>query len=85
MFTCNHELVLDNNAINSDSACSVLFELDGAVFDTKKNFRPRDALECSNVFLSAENSPRVLKAALSTLSNFLLRLDIVIAVLSTDF
>ena len=38
-----------------------VFEHDRVVSSTQKNFRARDAVECSNVFLSAGNNPGVLK------------------------
>ena len=40
---------------------SNVFEHDRVVSRTQKNFRARDAVECSNVFLSAGNNPGVLK------------------------
>ena len=40
---------------------STVFEHDRVVSGTQKNFRTRDAVECSNVFLSAGNNPGVLK------------------------
>ena len=40
---------------------STVFEHDTVVSSTQKNFRARDAVECSNVFLSAGNNPGVLK------------------------
>ena len=40
---------------------STVFEHDRIVSSTQKNFRARDAVECSNVFLSAGNNPGVLK------------------------
>ena len=40
---------------------STVFEHDRVVSSTQKNFRARDAVECSNVFLSAGNNPGVLK------------------------
>ena len=40
---------------------STVFERDRVVSSTQKNFRARDAVECSNVFLSAGNNPGVLK------------------------
>ena len=39
---------------------STVFEHDRVFFSTQKNFRTRDAVECSNVFLSAENNPGVI-------------------------
>ena len=36
-------------------------EHDRVVSSTKKNFRARAAVECSNIFLSAGNNPGVLK------------------------
>ena len=33
------------------------FEHDRVVSSTQKSFRERDAVECSNVFLSAGNNP----------------------------
>ena len=38
-----------------------VFEHDRVVSSTQNNFRARDAVECSNVFLSAVNNPGVLK------------------------
>ena len=38
---------------------STVFEHDRVVSSTQKNFRARDGVECSNVFLSAGNSPGV--------------------------
>ena len=58
------------NAINNGSACSILFLSTTGLFparrkilghETQNNFRARDAVECSNVFLSAGNNPVVLK------------------------
>ena len=43
------------------SVLRTVFEHDSVVSSTQKNFRARDAVECSNVFLSAENNPGVLK------------------------
>ena len=40
---------------------STVFEHDRVVSSTQKNFRARDAVECSNIFLSAGNNPGVLK------------------------
>ena len=40
---------------------STVFEHDRVVSSMQKNFRARDAVECSNVFLSAGNNPGVLK------------------------
>ena len=40
---------------------STVFEHDRAVSSTQKIFRARDAVECSNVFLSAVNNPGVLQ------------------------
>ena len=40
---------------------STVFEHDRVVSSTQKNFRARDAVECSDVVLSAGNSPGVLK------------------------
>ena len=40
---------------------STIFEHDRVVSSTQKNFRARDAVECSDVFLSAGNNPGVLK------------------------
>ena len=37
------------------------FEHEKAVSSTQKSFRARDAVECSNVFLSAGNNPVMLK------------------------
>ena len=36
------------------------FEHDRVASSTQKNFRARDAVECSDVFLSAGNNPGVL-------------------------
>ena len=54
---------------------STVFEHDKVVFSMKKNFITRDAVECSNVFLSAEYNPKVAKTVLSTPNHCLLRLD----------
>ena len=62
------------NAINNVSACSVL-STDRVVFSTWKNFGARDAVECSNVFLSAGNNLECSKTLLNTLRHCLLRLD----------
>ena len=40
---------------------STVFEHDRVISSMQKNFRARDAVECSNVFLSAGNNPGVLK------------------------
>ena len=40
---------------------STVFEHDRVVSSTQKSFRARDAVECSDVFLSAGNNPVVLK------------------------
>ena len=40
---------------------STVFEHDRVVSSTQKNFRARNAVECSNVFLRAGNNPGVLK------------------------
>ena len=40
---------------------STVFEHDRVVSSTQKNFGARDAVECSNVFLSTGNNPAVLK------------------------
>ena len=40
---------------------STVFEHDRVVSSMQKNFRARDAVECSNVFLSAGNNPGGLK------------------------
>ena len=40
---------------------STVFEHDRVVSSTQKNFRARDAVEYSNVILSAGNNPGVLK------------------------
>ena len=40
---------------------STVFEHDRIVSSTQKNFGAQDAVECSNVFLSAGNNPAVLK------------------------
>ena len=40
---------------------SVVFEYDRVVSSMQKNFRAQDAVECSDVFLSAGNNPEVLK------------------------
>ena len=40
---------------------STVFEYDRVVSSTQKNLRARDAVECSNAFLSAGNNPGVLK------------------------
>ena len=40
---------------------STVFEHDRVVSSKQKNFRARDAVDCSNVFLSAGNNPGVLK------------------------
>ena len=38
-----------------------VFEHNRVVSSMQKNFRAQDAVECSNVFLSAGNNPGVLK------------------------
>ena len=40
---------------------STVFEDDRVVSSTQKNFRARDGVECSDVFLSSGNNPGVLK------------------------
>ena len=40
---------------------SSVFEHDRVVSSMQKSFRARDAVECSDVFLSAGNNPGVLK------------------------
>ena len=40
---------------------STVYEHNRAFSSTQKNFRARESVECSNVFLSAENNPGVLK------------------------
>ena len=40
---------------------STVFEHDRAVSSTQKNVRARDAVKCSNVFLSAGNNSGMLK------------------------
>ena len=40
---------------------STVFEHKRVASNMQKNFRARDAVECSNVFLSAGNNPGVLK------------------------
>ena len=48
-------------AINNGSACSVLFlRMTGLFPAGRKKFRARDAVEYSNVFVSAGNNPGVL-------------------------
>ena len=42
---------------------STVFEHDRVVSSTQKNFKARDAVECSNVFLSAGNNTGVLKSS----------------------
>ena len=43
------------------SVLSTVSEHDRVVSRTQKNFEARDAVECSNVFLSAGNKPGVLR------------------------
>ena len=43
----------------------VFFEHERVVSGTQKNFRARDAVECSNVFLSAGNNSGVLKTVVT--------------------
>ena len=40
---------------------STVFEHNRVVSSTQKNFRARDTVKCSNVFLSAGNNPGVFK------------------------
>ena len=40
---------------------STLFEHDKVDSSNQKNFRARDTVECSNIFLSAGNDPRYLE------------------------
>ena len=47
-----------SNTINNVLACSVLFLSTTGLFPARrKNFRAREAVECSNVFLSAHRWP----------------------------
>ena len=51
-----------NKALNNSSACSALFLSTTGLFpNTQKNYGARDAVECSNIFLSAGNNPGVLQ------------------------
>ena len=57
------------------SVLSTFFVHEKIVSSMQKNFRARDAFECSNVFLSAGNNPGVSRTILSTLNHCLLRLN----------
>ena len=43
-----------------DKCAQYCFEHDMVVSNTQKNFRARDTVECSDVFVSAGNNPGVL-------------------------
>ena len=70
-------LYVYNKAINRQrfSMLSTIFGHDWVVSSTQKRFRARDAVECSNVFLSAGSNPGVLKNSTKHAEPFLLRID----------
>ena len=50
----------NNNHLQWFSVLSTVFEQDRVVFNTQKSLRARDAVQCSDVFLTAGNNPGVL-------------------------